>query len=325
MASDPDALQEKIRQGDRRALARAITLIESERSDHRERAEALIAALLPHTGEAIRLGISGTPGAGKSTFIEALGRHVIEAGETIAVLAVDPSSQRSGGSILGDKTRMPTLAASGAAFVRPSPAGSTLGGVARRTRESAIVSEAAGFGIVVLETVGVGQSETAVADMVDCFLLLLAPGAGDELQGIKRGIVELADLVVVNKADGDLKAEAGRVAADYRAALQLLRPASAAWRPEVMTCSALYGEGIGAVWDTILRHRHALQGSGRLEAKRQEQRKRWLWEDVQAALIDRLKRDPAAAGEMRGLERQVAEGDLLPSVAARQLIAKLRG
>lgn len=313
-----------VRAGDRRALARAITLIESARDDHREQAEALISALLPHTGKAIRLGISGTPGAGKSTFIEALGKEVMTVGETIAVLAVDPTSQRSGGSILGDKTRMPTLAASSAAFVRPSPAGATLGGVARHTREAAIVCEAAGFSVVVLETVGVGQSETAVADMVDSFLLLLAPGAGDELQGIKRGIVERADLVVVNKADGDLLAEAGRVAADYRAALDLLRPQSTAWRPEVMTCSALHGDGIADVWGAIRRHRQATEEAGALEKKRQEQRKSWLWDDVQAALLDRLRRDPTTASQMRGLERKVEAGDLLPSAAARQLIAKIK-
>lgn len=314
-----------VRAGDRRALSRAITLIESSRDDHREQADALISALLPHTGKAIRLGISGTPGAGKSTFIEALGKTVIAAGDTIAVLAVDPSSRRSGGSILGDKTRMPTLAADVSAFVRPSPAGATLGGVARRTREAAVVCEAAGFGVIVLETVGVGQSETAVADMVDCFVLLLAPGAGDELQGIKRGIMELADLIVVNKADGDLLPEAGRVAADYRAALQLLRPASAAWQPEVLTCSALHGHGVTDVWQAIRRHREALEASDMLEKKRQGQRKSWLWNDVQAALVDRLHRDPKTAAIMQELERQVASGDMLPSAAARVLIDKIGG
>ncbi len=323
MAIDPGPLSEKILNGDRRALARAITLIESARADHRDRAEALIAELLPHAGQAVSLGISGTPGAGKSTFIEALGRHVIGEGKTIAVLAVDPTSRRSGGSILGDKTRMPTLAASPGAFVRPSPAGSTLGGVARRTREAAIVCDAAGFDVVVLETVGVGQSETAVADMVDGFLLLLAPGAGDELQGIKRGIVELADLIVVNKADGDLLAEAGRVAADYRAALGLLRPTGTAWRPEVLTCSALHGDGIAEVWQAIGRHREALETSGLLEAKRRAQRRAWLWDDVQAALIERLRRDPATAAEMRELELQVTDGDLLPGTAARLLVEKI--
>jgi len=323
-SADIVELAERVRAGDRRALARAITLIESARDDHREHADALISTLLPHSGKAIRIGISGTPGAGKSTFIEAMGRQVMEDGETLSVLAVDPSSRRSGGSILGDKTRMPTLASAAGAFVRPSPAGTTLGGVARRTREAAIACEAAGFSIIILETVGVGQSETAVADMVDCFLLLLAPGAGDELQGIKRGIVETADLIVVNKADGHLRAETGRVAADYRAALDLLRPKSSAWTPEVLTCSALHGDGIAETWDAIRRHRQALEGSGRLEAKRQQQRKSWLWDDVQAALIDQLHRDPATAAAMRDLERQVADGDLLPSAAARQLMAKIK-
>ncbi|MDH3659901.1 MAG: methylmalonyl Co-A mutase-associated GTPase MeaB [Alphaproteobacteria bacterium] len=323
MTIDTKKLAEKIREGDRRALARAITLIESGRDDHQALAEALIADLLPETGNALTLGISGTPGAGKSTFIEALGRHVIAGGEKIAVLAVDPSSRRSGGSILGDKTRMQSLAASTSAFVRPSPAGATLGGVARRTREAAIACEAAGFGVIVLETVGVGQSETAVADMVDCFLLLLAPGAGDDLQGIKRGIVELADLVIVNKADGDLLAEAKRVCADYQAALHLLRPASPAWTPQVLTCSALKREGIDEVWQMVLRHRQAMDRSGELGGKRARQRKSWLWAEVQAELIDRLRRDPATAAHLQDLERQVASGELLPPQAARLLIDKM--
>ena len=325
MNDDEQRLADKIKSGDRRALARAITLIESGREDHQARAEALIATLLPDTGEALTLGISGTPGAGKSTFIEALGRHVIESGRKIAVLAVDPTSRRSGGSILGDKTRMPELSASPEAFVRPSPAGVTLGGVARKTREAAIVCEAAGFGVIVLETVGVGQSETAVADMVDCFMLLLAPGAGDELQGIKRGIVELADLVIVNKADGDLLAEAKRVRADYQAALHLLRPASDAWTPEVLSCSALRGDGIDDVWQAVLRHRRSMDESGRLEAKRAGQRRSWLWAEVQAGLIERLRRDPATASQMRDLERQVTNGDLLPPAAARKLIDEMTG
>ncbi|MGI9417641.1 MAG: methylmalonyl Co-A mutase-associated GTPase MeaB [Geminicoccaceae bacterium] len=325
MSGGKRPLAERIMSGDRRALARAITLIESEREDHQAEAEALIAMLLPHTGQALTVGISGTPGAGKSTFIEALGRHVIGSGRKIAVLAVDPTSRRSGGSILGDKTRMPELAASPHAFVRPTPAGAVLGGVARKTREAAIVCEAAGFGVIVLETVGVGQSETAVADMVDCFLLLLAPGAGDELQGVKRGIVELADLVVVNKADGDLLAEANRVRADYQAALGLLRPASVGWTPEVLCSSALSGDGIDEVWQAILRHRRATEQAGGLEAKRERQRRSWLWTEVQTALIERLRRDPATAKHMRDLERQVVSGDLLPSAAARRLIDKMTG
>ena len=323
MTSDASRLADSILKGDRRALARGITLIESGRDDHREAAEALVAVLLPHTGDALTLGISGTPGAGKSTFIEALGSRAIDDGRKVAVLAVDPSSRRSGGSILGDKTRMPRLSASADAFIRPSPAGDTLGGVARKTREAAIACEAAGFGMVILETVGVGQSETAVADMVDCFLLLLAPGAGDELQGLKRGVVELADIILVNKADGDLVAEANRVRADYRAALHLLRPASTAWTPEVLTCSALLGEGIADVWQTILRQRQALDETGEREAKRARQRASWLSAEVQAGLMDRLKRDPATAAHLRDLERRVASGDILPSAAARRLIDRL--
>jgi LAO/AO transport system kinase len=249
------ALAERVLDGDRRALSRAITLIESRRPDHQEQAEKLIERLLPATGKAVRLGISGTPGAGKSTFIEALGRRVIGEGQRIAVLAVDPSSRRSGGSILGDKTRMQRLAQAPEAFIRPSPAGHTLGGVTRRTRAAALACEASGFDLIVIETVGVGQSESAVADMVDCFLLLLAPGGGDELQGIKRGIVELADLVVVNKADGDLLAAASAARADYQAALHLLRPATPAWTPEVLTCSALHDQGIEEVWQAVQRHR----------------------------------------------------------------------
>ena len=309
-------LADKILEGDRRALARAITLIESARDDHQAEALSLITTLLPHTGKAVSLGISGTPGAGKSTFIEAFGTHVIDKGEKVAVLAIDPSSRRSGGSILGDKTRMAALATSADAFVRPSPAGVTLGGVARKTREAAIICEAAGFGVVILETVGVGQSETAVADMVDSFLLLLAPGAGDELQGIKRGIVELADLVIVNKADGDLVAEANRVRADYQAALHLLRPSHPVWTPEVLTCSALKGEGIDAVWQTIHCHREAMDRSGGLQQKRRQQRRSWLWSEVQAGLIEKLKSDPATAAQMRELEHQVASGKLLPPAAA---------
>lgn len=324
MSTDPKKLAEKIRNGDRRSLARGITLIESQREDHKEQAAALIGALLPHTGNAIRLGISGAPGAGKSTFIEAFGAHVIGEGKKIAVLAVDPSSQRSGGSILGDKTRMQRLSSTENAFIRPSPAGPTLGGVARKTREAAIICEAAGFGVIVLETVGVGQSETAVADMVDFFLLLLAPGAGDELQGIKRGIVEAADLILVNKADGDLLATANLVRADYRAALHLLRPASPAWTPEVLTCSALNGHGVDEAWKTILRHREALEQAGELQAKRERQYQSWFWSEVQAGLIDAVRRDPKSRGFMTDLEQKIGTGEMLPPEAARQLIRHFR-
>ena len=316
-------LAERVLKGDRRALARAITLIESRRPDHQEQAEGLLARLLPQSGQAIRLGISGTPGAGKSTFIEAFGRHLIEQGHKIAVLAVDPSSQRSGGSILGDKTRMQTLAQAPEAFIRPSPAGGTLGGVARRTREAALACEAAGFGVIVIETVGVGQSETAVADMVDCFALLLAPGAGDELQGIKRGIIELADLVLVNKADGDLFAAAERARADYQAALHLLRPATPAWTPEVLSCSALHDQGIEAIWQAVLRQRRALEEAGELAARRTRQAHRWLWAEIEAGLIDALRADPASRRLIGELEDEVEAARLLPPAAARRLVSRL--
>jgi LAO/AO transport system kinase len=325
MTTALEVLAQRVRAGERRALARAITLIESQRPDHQEQAEALLERLLPATGKAIRLGISGAPGAGKSTFIEALGQHVIERGQKIAVLAVDPSSRRSGGAILGDKTRMQQLARAPGAFIRPSPAGTTLGGIARRTREAALACEAAGFDAIVIETVGVGQSETAVADMVDGFLLLLAPGGGDDLQGIKRGIVELADLVVINKADGDLLAAARRARADYQAALHLLRPASAAWTPEVLTCSALHGEGIEEVWQAVLHHRQALEREGELAARRARQTESWLFAEVQALLLDALRRDGATAGLLAELQDAVRSGELLPPHAARRLVARFRG
>ena len=319
-----ETLARRVLSGDRRALARAITLIESRRPDHQEQAERLLERLLPATGRAVRLGISGTPGAGKSTFIEAFGAHVIEHGHQLAVLAVDPSSRRSGGSILGDKTRMQRLAQAPGAFIRSSPAGRTLGGVARRTREAALACEAAGFEVIVIETVGVGQSETAVADMVDCFLLVLAPGGGDELQGIKRGIIELADLVLINKADGELLAAARRAQADYQAALHLLRPATPGWTPEVLTCSALHGEGIAAVWQAVRRQRSALEAAGELAAKRQRQTGSWLRAEVQAGLADALRADPGSAELLAALEDEVASGRLLPPQAARALVARFR-
>ncbi|HSA79416.1 MAG TPA: methylmalonyl Co-A mutase-associated GTPase MeaB [Geminicoccaceae bacterium] len=319
-----ETLGQRVLSGDRRALARAITLIESRRPDHQEQAERLLERLLPATGKGVRLGVSGTPGAGKSTFIEALGAHVIEHGHQIAVLAVDPSSRRSGGSILGDKTRMQRLAKAPDAFIRPSPAGATLGGVTRRTREAGLACEAAGFDTIVIETVGVGQSESAVADMVDCFVLLLAPGGGDELQGIKRGVIELADLVLINKADGELLPAARRAQADYQAALRLLRPATPGWTPEVLTCSALHGEGIAAVWQAVQRQRSTLEASGELAAKRQRQSGSWLWAEVQAGLADALRADPATAELLAALEDDVASGRLLPPQAARALVARFR-
>ena len=253
-----ESLARGVTGGDRRALARAITLVESVRDDDRDRAQDLLAALLPASGGAWRIGITGAPGVGKSTFIEAFGLLAIDAGRRVAVLAVDPSSKRGGGSLLGDKTRMETLARAPAAYIRPSPAGETLGGVARRSAEALLVCEAAGYDVIIVETVGVGQSETAVADMVDVFLLLLAPGGGDELQGLKKGIVELADILVVNKCDGDLNDAANRLRAEYAGALGLLRPTDPRWKTVALTCSALENTGIDEVWQAIAEHRAAL-------------------------------------------------------------------
>ena len=313
-------LADLIRSGDRRALARAITLIESTRPDHRADAEALLETLLPHTGNSVRLGISGVPGVGKSTFIESFGLHLIDRGHRMAILAVDPSSKRSGGSILGDKTRMAELSRRSEAYIRPSPAGTTLGGVARRTREAMHVCEAAGFDVIVVETVGVGQSETAVADMVDMFVLLLLPGGGDELQGIKRGIVELADLVVVNKADGDLAAQASRTASDYAHAVRLLRPASAEWQVEVLRCSALKGKGIPEIWDAIGRYRDKLGAVGEIAKRRGEQARAWMWGEIGETLLAALKRHPGVRSQSADLERDVIAGRIPPAKAARRMI-----
>ncbi|MBY6262865.1 methylmalonyl Co-A mutase-associated GTPase MeaB [Azospirillum sp. 412522] len=309
-----------VRSGDRRALARAITLIESTRADHRAIADALLAALLPHTGNSVRLGISGVPGVGKSTFIEAFGLHVIGLGHKVAVLAVDPSSQRTGGSILGDKTRMVDLSRDPDAFIRPSPAGATLGGVARRTREAMLVCEAAGFDVIIVETVGVGQSETAVADMVDLFLLLLLPAGGDELQGIKKGIVELADLVVVNKADGDLAATARHTVADYRHALTLLRHGD--WRVPVLSCSAFKKIGIDTVWQTIGEHRTLTEANGARATRRAEQARAWLWSEIRETLIDRFRAHPAVRSDLARLEAEVTAGAVIPAAAAHTLLGR---
>ncbi len=319
--SETASLAAAIRRGDRRALARAITLVESTRADHRQRAEDLLAILMPQTGKAARIGISGVPGVGKSTFIEAFGLHAIGQGHQVAVLAVDPSSKRSGGSILGDKTRMEELSRNPSAFIRPSPAGGTLGGVARRTREAGLLCEAAGFDVVLIETVGVGQSETAVADMVDMFVLLLQPGGGDELQGIKRGIVELADLLVVTKADGDLVAAANRAVADYRRALTLLHPATAHWTPEVLSCSSISGKGIDLVWSAVGRYREALGPAGAIDRRRADQAKRWLWGEISESLLDSLRAHPGVRGRLAALEKEVAAGRLAPGAAAAELLA----
>ncbi len=320
-ASDPiAALADGVRAGDRRALARAITLAESNRADHRAQAEALEAVLLPHAGDSVRLGISGVPGVGKSTFIECFGLYLIDQGHRVAVLAVDPSSKKSGGSILGDKTRMEELSRSKAAFIRPSPTGGTLGGVARRTREALLLCEAAGFDVVIVETVGVGQSETAVADLADLFLLLLLPGGGDELQGLKRGIIELADILVVNKADGELAAAAGRAAAEYANAIKLLRPGTGDWQPPVLTCSARTGTGIAEIWDEVGRFREAFGPSGAIAEKRACQARAWMWNGVSENLLARLKAHPQVAARIAGLEAEVMAGALTPSAAARALL-----
>ncbi len=335
MTPSVEELAAAIRAGDRRSLARAITLVESTRADDQERAGALLDALTPDAGGALRIGITGSPGVGKSTFIEAFGLHLVGAGhpgperppgagKKVAVLAVDPSSSRTGGSILGDKTRMPGLASSPEAFIRPSPSGTSLGGVARRTREAITLCEAFGFDVVIVETVGAGQAEGAVADLVDVFVLLVAPGGGDDLQGIKRGIMELADVLVITKADGDLAATARHTAADYRHALELLRPKAGAGAAPVLTCSSLAGEGIPEVADTVAGLQATWAASGRLADLRAGQATAWMWNDVQARLGEAVRSHPAVVALAPGLEAQVTAGTLSPTTAARRLLDAFR-
>lgn len=319
-----DPLFEPLLAGDRRALAQAITLIESTRPDHRERADALLATLLPHAGKSVRLGITGVPGVGKSTLIERFGLSLLDRGRSLAVLAIDPSSKRGGGSILGDKTRMEELSRMTAAFIRPSPAGATLGGVARRTREAMLLVEAAGFDTVIVETVGVGQSETAVADMVDMFIVLLLPAGGDDLQGIKRGVIELADLIVVNKADGDLKAAARRSAADYKHALRMLRSPTAGWVPEVTTCSAYTGDGVAELWAIVERFDEAVGAKG-IARRRAEQARAWMWNEVGETLLAELRKHPDVKRLVGGLERDVESGRCTPAAAARRMLEAFHG
>ena len=317
-------LAERLSKGERAALARAITLVESRKPEHRARAQELLRALLPATGKAARIGITGVPGVGKSTTIDALGSFLTGRGERVAVLAVDPSSVKSGGSILGDKTRMPRLSVDERAFVRPSPSAGTLGGVATRTRETLLLCEAAGYDVVLVETVGTGQSEIAVAEMTDMFLVLMLPGAGDELQGIKRGLLELADVVAVNKADGDNLARAKAAAAALKAALHILAAGMATEAPPVLTYSALAGSGIAELWQTILAHRARLDRSGQLREKRRAQQVRWMWTLIEERFRERLRSDPKVKARLPALEAAVADGKLPPALAAEQ-IADLLG
>jgi len=320
----PSDLVQGIRAGERATLARAITLIESKRADHRRTAHHLVQELLPRTGKAVRLGITGAPGVGKSTTIDVLGTYLTGKGHKVAVLAVDPSSTRTGGSILGDKTRMARLSSDPNAFVRPSPSSGTLGGVAAKTRETMLVCEAAGYDVVMVETVGIGQSETAVADMTDCFLVLMLPGAGDELQGLKKGIVELADMIAVNKADGDNVERARLAAAEYRAALNILAPHSATWSPPVVTYSALAQHGIVELWAQVLSHKAKMTESGELATRRRDQQVKWMRTMLEERLTARLRSDAAVRARLRQAEAQVAAGKLAPMLAVEE-IAQLLG
>ncbi|MAW59562.1 MAG: methylmalonyl Co-A mutase-associated GTPase MeaB [Planctomycetes bacterium] len=310
-----------VRAGDRGVLARALTLVESQRADHRRQAQELLAELLPETGRAQRIGVTGVPGVGKSTFLEAFGMHLVEAGQRVAVLAVDPSSSVTGGSILGDKARMHQLAQRPEAFIRPSPSGATLGGVARRTRECLLLCEAADFDTVLVETVGVGQSETLVADMVDFFLVLALPGAGDELQGIKKGILELADLIAVNKSDGENQARARVAVRDMTAALRYLRPRFAAWTPRVLAISAREGTGLEEVAAAIAEHRQLAQESGHLASQRASQQARWLWEEINDELRAAFRAHPGVGEQLAAIESAVRAGELPPGEGAQRLLA----
>ncbi|MDH3468455.1 MAG: methylmalonyl Co-A mutase-associated GTPase MeaB [Gammaproteobacteria bacterium] len=320
MSIDIDKLVADIQAGDRRALARAITLVESSRSEHRHLALIVLERLGPTAGGALRVGVSGAPGAGKSTFIETLGNHLIDQGRRVAVLTIDPSSALSGGSILGDKTRMHRLAVRPEAFIRPSPAGSTLGGVNRYTREAIVLCEAAQFDIVLVETVGVGQSETTVADLTDLLVLLLLPAAGDELQGIKRGIVELADLVLVNKADGNLLAAAIQTATDYRQALHLLHARTRDWTVPVHTCSALSATGMAEIWDTVVAYQQVVENNGVLKQRRAEQARSWLWSEMAATMLSRFREHERTRQRLAAIEQDVMAGDMVATVAAQRLV-----
>ena len=314
-----------VRSGSRLWIGRAITLVESTRPDRRDAAQELLVALLPEAGGARRIGISGVPGVGKSTFIGALGSMLTASGSTVAVLAVDPSSTRSGGSILGDKTRMDALATDDAAFIRPSPTAGTLGGVATATRETMVVMEAAGYDVVIVETVGVGQSETAVAEMVDSFLFLTLARTGDSLQGIKRGILEIADVIAVNKADGPHARDAQRAARELESALAMLRGTRDPWTVPVLTCSAAERTGLDDVWSALVHHQDALSASGELEARRRRQQVNWTWQMVRDRLVARLREHPEVTGMRAELEREVLAGELTPALAADRLLVAFLG
>ncbi|MBS1693258.1 MAG: methylmalonyl Co-A mutase-associated GTPase MeaB [Actinobacteria bacterium] len=320
MAPTVAELAKLLRDGDRSALARAITMVESTRADHRAGAQDLLLELMPQAGRALHVGITGVPGVGKSTTIEALGMYLIEAGHRVAVLAVDPSSTRTGGSILGDKTRMARLAVHPDAYIRPSPTSGTLGGVARATRETIVLLEAAGFDVILVETVGVGQSEVTVANMVDTFVFLTLARTGDQLQGIKKGVLELADIVVVNKADGPHAAEAKVAARELAGAMRLIHPRESLWRPPVLTMSAMEGTGLPELWETVLKHRRVLSDAGEFDAKRRAQQIDWTWSMVRDTVLDRVLSNPRVRSIRSEVERQVRDGELTPALAAQRIL-----
>lgn len=317
---DSDYYVAGVRRGDRRILAKTITLIESAHIRHRQQARRVLESLLPETGGSIRLGITGVPGVGKSTFIESLGMMLVEKGLQVAVLAVDPSSTRSGGSVMADKTRMERLSTAKSAFIRPSPSGGTLGGVTRMTRETLLVCEAAGFDVVIVETVGVGQSETTVASMVDFFLVLMLAGAGDELQGIKKGVLELADAVAINKADGDNLEKAEQARCAYEMALHLLNPATPTWSPPVVTCSALTMSGVETLWETVNDYRERMSATGELDQKRRRQALAWMWSRIEDGLRERFFNHPAVDARLRAVQEAVERGELSPTAGAESLL-----
>ena len=320
MAQNKLPSQADILHGNRRAIAKAITLLESTRPESFEQGQELLESLLPHAGQALRIGITGVPGVGKSTFIEAIGLFLIELGHRVAVLAIDPSSQLTGGSIMGDKTRMNELAQHPHAFIRPSPSSGILGGVARKTRETMLICEAAGYDVVIVETVGVGQSETIVASMVDLFLLLMLPNAGDELQGIKKGVLELADLVVINKSDGKQETLAKTAQSEYRKALHLLPSLKNSWTPQILRCSALEKRGMDKIWDSVKSFSKALQNSGEWEIQRRKQTGKWMWSLVEEGLLTNFRNHPDLQKQIPELEKEVESGKMLPTTAARKLL-----